>query len=177
MSIFDRELAAAQHGSCRAGTKHRPGRHLSKAVVDDTFVAGLLHDVGKLVLVSHHPDKYSRFLEVLGEGKVSESEAERQAFGATHAEVSGYLLWLWGLADVVVEAVTFHHDPSSCPHSVFGALTAVHLADALLDATTPGTPSSEAPLDTDYLARIGVLDQLPAWWDLKAKKAGQEPWR
>lgn len=135
-----------------------------------TFVAGLLHDVGKLVLVSQHSADSSRYFRLLASGKVAEREAEREVFGATHAEVGGYLLWLWGLPDRVVEAVIFHHQPSLCPLTEFGPLAAVHVADMLKRASKPGVPAAESPLDADYLTRLGVLDQLPMWWDLARQK-------
>jgi putative nucleotidyltransferase with HDIG domain len=139
---------------------------ITKLDVDDTFAAGLLHDVGKLVLVANHPELYDRVLNAVARGEKSAIEAEREVFGTTHAEVGGYLLWLWGLPDTVVEAVTFHHRPSACPAERFGPLTGVHVANILELSVAFDAPARETDVDTDYLARIGAVQQLPEWWRL-----------
>ena len=63
----------------------------------------------------------------------------------------------------MAEAVTFHHNPSACPADHFAALTAVHVADALVRASSGETSAPEAVLDMDYLTRIGVIHELPDW--------------
>jgi len=136
---------------------------VSKQFLDDTFVAGLLHDVGQLVLVCNHPDKYDRVLNAVATGKGTIAEAERETFGTTHAEVGGYLLWLWGLPDPVVEAVAFHHNPSGCPADGFAPLTAVYVANMLEDSLPNDLPGAGVPLDTAYLTRVGVADAVEAW--------------
>ena len=138
-------------------------KNLRKSLVDDAFTAGILHDLGKLMLFCHHPEKYERVLDMAEERKVWPGTAERELLGTTHAEIGGYLLWLWGLPDCVAEAVTFHHNPSACPADHFGALTAVHVADALVRSASGGASAPAAELDTDYLTRIGVIHELPAW--------------
>jgi len=138
----------------------------SKQATDDAFVAGLLHDVGQLVFVAHHADEYDRVLCAVAAGERTLTEAERDTFGTTHAEMGGYLLWLWGLPDSVVEAVAFHHNPSRCPDGQFGPLTAVHVANVLEQTPSSGTPAAGNELDMPYLARIGVTDELPDWSDL-----------
>ena len=141
-------------------------RKISKSALDDTFVAGLLHDVGQLVFVAHHADQYDRVLCAVAAGERTLTEAEQDTFGTTHAEVGSYLLWLWGLPDPVVEAVAFHHNPSRCPDGQFGALTAVHVADVLAETQSGGTPVACNQLDSEYLDRIGVVEELPAWSEL-----------
>jgi HD-like signal output (HDOD) protein len=147
-------------------------QEIPKLMLDDAFVAGLLHDVGKLVLVSSHPEKYAGVLDAVAH-KGSAAAAEREIFGATHAEVGGYLLWLWGLPASVVEAVVFHHSPGSCPAGGFSPLAAVHVADALWDAAMYGAaaagPATNPAVDVDYLTKIGKLDQLPEWRSLSAE--------
>lgn len=142
---------------------------VSKQFLDDTFVAGLLHDVGQLVLVSNHPEKYDRVLSALAGGDRTIAEAERETFGTTHAEMGGYLLWLWGLPDPVVEAVAFHHNPSGCPGGGFAPLTAVHVANALEDRPAALTHAG-VPLDTAYLTRIGVADAVEAWSSISSEQ-------
>lgn len=141
-------------------------QNVSKLFLDDTFVAGLLHDVGRLVLVSNHPQKYDEVLRAVGAGDRTIPEAEREIFGATHAEVGGYLLWLWGLTDPVVEAVVFHHSPLKCPSGEFAPLTAVYAANVLEHAHASGIGVDDASLDTAYLAKIGVVHAVPAWWSV-----------
>jgi HD-like signal output (HDOD) protein len=156
-----REIAKSQ--------KNRP-----KSLVDDTFTAGILHDLGKLMLFCHHPKKYEAALDLAEKRKVCLRTAERELLGTTHAEMGGYLLWLWGLPDRVAEAVTFHHNPSACPADRFDALTAVHVADALVRSSSAGTSPPEAGLDVDYLTRIGVIDELPNWEDLAGEVLSRE---
>jgi HD-like signal output (HDOD) protein len=142
---------------------------VSKQFLDDTFVAGLLHDVGQLVLVSNHPEKYDRVMSAVAGGDRTIAEAERETFGTTHAEVGGYLLWLWGLPDPVVEAVAFHHNPSGCPGGGFAPLTAVYVANVLEDRPAALTHGG-VPQDTAYLTRIGMADAVEAWSSITSEQ-------
>src|SRR5260221_7430114 len=107
-------------------------------IVDEAFVAGLLHDTGKLVLASSRPEQYEKVLHVQQAQNLDSSAAEEQTFGANHAEVGGYLLSLWGLPVSVVEAIAFHHGPSRSPNKAFSPLTAVHAANLLVHAQEEG---------------------------------------
>ena len=62
-----------------------------------------------------------------------------------------------------MEAVAFHHNPSSCPASGFAPLTAVYVANVLEDTLPADAPGAGVPLDTAYLTRIGVADAVEAW--------------
>jgi len=134
----------------------------NQAMREEAFTAGILHDTGKLILASNFPKLYA---QAAGSAKKSARqlvEVEPQFFGATHANIGGYLLGLWGLQEAVVHAVSHHHSPGmSASGRSFGVLTAVHAANALLhERETPPQPGS---LDKDYLDSIGMVDRIPAW--------------
>ena len=85
-------------------------------------------------------------------------------FGTSHAEVGAYLLAIWGLPDPIVEAVAFHHAPSSSPCQSFSPLAAVHAADYLVNVAAHGNENmAGVSLDLDFLARIGLQDKLESW--------------
>jgi HD-like signal output (HDOD) protein len=137
---------------------------LSKQEVEDSFMAGLLHDIGKLVLVTAAAQKYEEAMKFAETNHVSEHEAEQKIFGTTHSEIGTYLLWLWGLPDIVVEAVAYHHTPCACPAQRIGPLTAVHAANALAyEGDEAATDKPVSGLDLEYLDRLGVSDRVPAW--------------
>jgi HD-like signal output (HDOD) protein/CheY-like chemotaxis protein len=129
-----------------------------------TVVAALLHDIGTLVLASRMPDKFCTALSVARERKCQNFEAEEELLGTSHAEIGAYLLGLWGIPDLAVEAVAHHHHPTRIPHSGFDSSTAVYVADLLaheLD-THPGDATGEELKESDRgcLETLGILHRF-----------------
>ena len=134
---------------------------------DQCFLAGLLHDLGHLILATGVPDKYPGLLRsARAEGR-NITELERENFGATHAEVGAHLLGLWGLPMPVIEAVAFHHQPAVCPSQGFAPVIAVHLADAF--ACDPGATHPEPfrnQVDLPLLTTRGLAASIEPWREL-----------
>jgi len=131
---------------------------------DQCFLAGLLHDVGKLVLASGLPKQYERVLNTARKLKIGLLEAEHAEYGATHAEVGGYLLGLWGLLGPVVEAVTLHHRPKDALSRGFSPVIAVHVADILAnDSAICQKEWPEAQIDQNCLAKLNLTERLAIW--------------
>jgi HD-like signal output (HDOD) protein len=138
--------------------------HCDEKTVDQCFTAGLLHDVGQLLLATGMPDEYGRVLETVRAREQPIWETELAQFGATHAEVGGYLLGLWGLPNPIVEAVTLHHRPGDAAARGFSPVIAVHVANAFAHDLTRAHPECpDHPLDTDCLARFGLTEHLARW--------------
>jgi putative nucleotidyltransferase with HDIG domain len=133
-------------------------------LAQEAFAAGILHDLGKLVLAFNFPDAYSRVLKDYQERKLPLCDIERNVFEADHATVGGYLLGLWGLPVPVVEAIALHHEPAKSPTMSFCPLTAVYAANTLVneaDGTPAGTAETEAGLK--YLAERGLESRVNDW--------------
>lgn len=142
-----------------------------QGTIDESFTAGLLHDVGRLVLAVSLPEAYERSLALASETGRPIVEVEREVVGATHAEVGAYLMGLWGLSDGIVEAIAFHHTPRDCMARSFCPLAAVHVANCLSgDPGLPnGMPVANASIDCKHLADLGLSDRIPAWEVAAAK--------
>ena len=126
--------------------------------------AGLLHDIGKFVMVLFSPERHWEASTLADEQKMPLWMAEQQIFGVSHAETGAYLLGLWGLPPSIVEAVACHHDPMRATAKAFDPLSAVHAANALVQDHTEflgQRPVSE--IDSTYLKQIGRLDRLEVW--------------
>jgi len=140
--------------------------------VEGAFIAGLVHDLGVLVLGTNFPAQYAEALRLNREEQAATWQAERAIFGATHGEVGGYLLGIWGLSDAVVDAVTHHHRPSAKPGSGFSVLAAVHVANVFDEERDAAlAPGERTSLDGEYLNACGLADRIAAWRDGGSKAA------
>jgi HD-like signal output (HDOD) protein len=142
---------------------------------DDCHIAGLLHDVGKLVLAVNFERQYAEILARCRAENRTVWEMEKQALGTSHAEVGAYLLGLWGLSDQVVAAVLRHHEPSSAPAEGFSPLTAVHAANVLAhEQVVIHAGFASRFLDAAYLEAAGCLDNIDAWREACAAALSEE---
>lgn len=137
---------------------------VDRAIGDEACVAGMLHDIGKVMLAASLPEQYGQAVKLAQEHQMSISAAERKIFGATHSQVGAYLLGLWGLPVAIVEAVAFHHEPKQGAIKAFSPLTAVHVANALVNQIHGKNGAfASAKVDTDYIAELGLESRIEVW--------------
>ena len=141
-----------------------------KDLIDNAFMGGILHDLGKLVLASKFPDKYLQIIHAAAAGNASISDQEREIFGVTHSELGAYLTGLWGLPAGIIEAIARHHSPSTCMIRQLRPLTAVHVANAMLLSGHPADQEGEmVNFDGDYLTGLNLTNRIPKWKKIYAE--------
>ena len=131
----------------------------------EAVTAALLHDIGKLVLISDGDRRWAQLTDRARERRVPVHVVEAEADGVTHAHVGAHLLSLWGLPDGIVEAVAHHHDPSEVDGLAFDGVAAVHIANGLANELHPATEEEPpaAGLDLELLDRLGLRPRLDLW--------------
>jgi putative nucleotidyltransferase with HDIG domain len=122
------------------------------------YIAGLLHDVGRLLLAMQLPGEERKgYFPLSGENLCRQ---ERKIFGVEHGWVGAYLLELWGFPKEVVNAVASHHQPARLEGDGLSPVSVVHASSALLENP------SEPWLDREYLEAVGCSDETLAEWRL-----------
>lgn len=138
--------------------------HGEAHVAEEAFTAGLLHDIGQLMLMAEHPAAWNEVRELARSRQCTLYQAEKDVLKTTHADLGAYLLTLWGLPLPLVEAVAFHHEPAESGVSGFSTLTAVHVANVWSREQLGGAQDLlRSSINVDYLKSVGVVDRLEYW--------------
>ena len=166
-SLWRHSVASGQMAR-QIATLQGSGSELS----EQAFAAGLLHDIGKLLLAANLAEPFGQALALAKAEQCELWEAENQVFGATHAELGACLLGIWGLPIPVVKAVALHHNPGRSPGQTFSALTAVHAANVFEHESCPERALPGPTLDADYLNKLG-LDKRAEEWRRQCSKSGE----
>ncbi len=119
----------------------------SSARADDAFLAGMLHDLGHLVIATSAPSA-----EVSSEAEID------------HGQVGAYLVGLWGFPDNLVEAIAFHHHPSRAGTPGVSLPVLLHAANLLAHGNVQGTGAASVPgVDEECFGAPGMLERWQRW--------------
>ena len=135
---------------------------LAKLRPDRLFLAGLLHDIGRLVLVATHPAVFAEILRRRKEEDCLPIDAERAVLGFSHARIGGALCRHWRIPESIAGAVDRHHRVNpGAPGVPADMADVVHIADVLAHALDPtGDPDAMVPPpDAAAWQRLG-LDEM-----------------
>jgi putative nucleotidyltransferase with HDIG domain len=140
---------------------------------DSAFAAGLLHDVGKLVLGLRLGESYWALLDAAAEQEVPATIFEDDSFGCHHGTVGGWLLQLWQLPAELVDPVALHHGPLSRDGGLDVAAT-VALANCLVDATDLETGDVRDEVVAEVQGFAPGLPGTEAWGAMYASIAREQ---
>jgi putative nucleotidyltransferase with HDIG domain len=157
--LWKHSLAVAQHAR-KIALRHGCDR----ATAETAYTAGLMHDLGKIVLACNFSHEYEGVQNTAKQHARTLWSVEKEVFGAGHADIGAYLLGLWGLPPEVCEAAAWHHQPLRSAKEEFTVLTAVHVANALEhELHPPDDGFAVSQVDTIYLARTQCLAEMDGW--------------
>lgn len=100
-----------EHSVCTAVAARMVQRLGPAGAVGEAFVAGLLHDIGRLIIARYLPDEFERVRKETETSQRSLWNVELEVLGMSHSEVGGLLCRRWNLPEPISDAVTWHHLP------------------------------------------------------------------
>jgi HD-like signal output (HDOD) protein len=138
-------------------------KRLPHRATEEIFLAGLLHEAGRYILVDNFPDQ---FLAACRSARLTKSPLGPrllETFQTTPAQLTAYLMELWGLPAEVATAISLLDDPQQEPGGAFTLASALYVADHLASRKAPPDDFGMEEWNTEYLRTIGCLDDIPIW--------------
>jgi len=132
---------------------------------DRLALAGLLHDIGKLLLATHRPDLVLRTTETASAAGAPLWQVEYELLGFSHADVGAWLLQAWNLPDILRATTAYHHTPEMLPgdvsHEDCNLAMLVRLADDSVKAMGMGNSGDATVLGAvrQDLGRLGLTEE------------------
>jgi len=148
---------------CAVGAKVI-GNYLRLDKIEELFVSGLLHDIGKIVEMMFLPGEFSKVVAVINKENILMITAENKVLGYNHTEIGKLLAEKWNLPVKLVQVVAHHHRPNGAGSFSLEAAI-VHLADIFCRSLNMGFGGDN---------KIPPLDRS-AWESLKIKTSAIEP--
>jgi putative nucleotidyltransferase with HDIG domain len=137
--------------------------HLGKTIEEASFIASLLHDVGKIIIASNLPNEHKEICNREASDGLPGWQAEQTVLGVSHSEIGAYLLGLWGLPLTIVKAVQEHHRPNVDEHTQIDQTVLVHVANAIEKASVTPSKDPVADLNAEVISRLHLGESIAKW--------------
>ena len=138
--------------------------NMNKRMMDHAVIAGLLHDIGILILVTSCYDDYREIIKIYRETHRPLYQVENEILHVNHASVGAYLLGIWGLPGETIEAVAYHHQPAVSEQAELNHISAVYASNAIdmfLNTKSANKQEAEFPFTNLYPEQF--KDRLSLW--------------
>ncbi len=151
-SLWRHSIGVAFGAKIIAGRKY-------PALAEDAFSAGLIHDVGKLILDEYVYERKEAFQEFMYDGQQTFLEAEKEILGFEHAEIAAIVCKKWNFPKSITVAIHYHHQPARLMSNKLAHI--VHVADQITEATGMDIDGITLDISDNSLEVVGVqIDEI-----------------
>jgi len=139
---------------------------LTRKAGEEAFLAGLLHESGRLILSDNFPDQFHAACEAARRSRSPLAPRLRETFQTGAPQLTAWLLELWGLPVSVIDAIAALDKPEPPPHGAFSVPAALYIADCLAGRKSPADAFVPEDLDPAYVTAVGCTGDIGAWGEL-----------
>jgi HD-like signal output (HDOD) protein len=136
---------------------------LPRQVQEEIFMAGLLHETGRLILMDNFPAEYQAACDAARQSHSPLAPRLREIFKTAPSEIAAYLLDLWGMPSTVVTSVSRLEHPEKNKANGFEPASALFIADQIGSRETPPDPFGAEEWNAAYLRSIGCPEEMQHW--------------
>jgi HD-like signal output (HDOD) protein len=129
---------------------------------EDAFMAGLMHETGRFILVDNFPKEFDAACQAARQMNSPLAPRLRETFKTTPAEITAYVLELWGMPPSVVGALTVKNQPADQANE-FTLASALYIADGIASRQSPPDSFPPEEWNTSYLQAIGCANKIADW--------------
>ena len=130
---------------------------------EEAFLAGLLHETGRLILIANFPDQFTAACRAARKAQTPLGPHLREVFPAAPCEIAAFLLDLWGMPDSVVAAISMLEHPEKEKASGFTTVSALYLADQVASRENSPDPFPPGEWNAAYPRSLGLPEDLQQW--------------
>jgi putative nucleotidyltransferase with HDIG domain len=145
-------------------------------LLDDAYVGGILHDMGKIIFANVHPALLEKIKNFCIEKKLPPSTFEDLSAGMNHAEIGALIAEKWNFPESLINAIRFHHDPAMAPDEDKDLVETIYLANMFCEYENENISFEQfdsSVLDTFKLTSKKQMDSLLERFSVGFKRENQ----
>jgi HD-like signal output (HDOD) protein/CheY-like chemotaxis protein len=131
--------------------------------VEEAFLAGLLHEAGRFILIDNYAAQYQNACQAARQAKSPLTPRLRETLHTTPAQITAYVMELWGMPASVITAIGLQDDPQQEQGGAFSLASALYVADHIASCNSPPDSFPVEAWNAEYLQAIGCRDDIPEW--------------